>query len=196
MTSETRAKIAVGNNSVELEGSEEFVSKYLDSFRALLEKNNGGQPATQEQRGKAIEDNEQAQKGGKAGSKPDKKQPRKKPQHIEPEPFDVDKVGQTPSLKEFFDQKKPGKNAGKRIAVISYYMKQIKNIPIFTEGNIDYAYKTLSLTERPVHIYQIIVNNKNTNGWFDEAKDDNGWVLTRPGEIFVEEKLPEGQDKK
>jgi hypothetical protein len=109
---------------------------------------------------------------------------------IEIEKFDPHKNGQTPSLEEFFSSKKPGRSAGQCLLVIGYYITKIKGASSFSEGNIDYAYRVLNLKGRPSFLRQILINNKNNNDWFDPAEDKVRWVLTRTGEIFVEEKLP------
>jgi len=106
------------------------------------------------------------------------------------ERFDPHKNAQTPSLEEFFSSKKPGTSTGKRLLVVGYYITKIKGASSFSEGNIDYAYRVLKLTGRPNFLRQTLTNNKNNNDWFDSAEDKVRWVLTRTGEIFVEEKLP------
>jgi hypothetical protein len=113
---------------------------------------------------------------------------------IEIEKFDPHKNAQAPSLEEFLSTKKPGASAGQRLLVIGYYITKVKGAPSFSEGNIDYAYRILKLTGRPAFLRQILINNKNNNDWFDPAADKVRWVLTRTGEIFVEEKLPQSVD--
>lgn len=190
MASETRAKITIGDNSVELEGSEEFVSKHLESFRNLLEARTATQH--QHQAEKTIEENKQVRGNGNLVSK-DNKKARRKIVSPSPEEFDISKSSDTPSLKEFYEQKNPGITAQKRFVVIAYYIQKIKKFPSFTGGQIEFAYKALDLKNRPTNVYQIIINAKNRSSWFEEA--ENGWKLTRLGEIYVEEKLPEATDK-
>ena len=109
---------------------------------------------------------------------------------ISPERFDIHKSGKTTGLKEFLEEKEPGKSTGNIIAVIAYFIVHIRKNNFFTEGNIDYAYRTLRLKKRPKHLRQIIINNKNQRDLFEEGDEDGHWLLTRTGEIFVEEELP------
>lgn len=186
MTDSAKAKMTIGNGTIELEGSEEFVSKYLDSFRSFFGATGIQNPPKNSTESKKTEP---AKDRVPNSSKSDKRS-RKKVKSIEAEKFDIFKSGESPSLEEFLKQKSPGKTVGNVIAVIAYYIQQIKKLPYFTEGQIDYAYKALSITGRPTHLRQIIINKKNKNLWFEETEDNLGWKLTRPGEIFVEEKLP------
>jgi hypothetical protein len=125
----------------------------------------------------------------KAKKKTAKKSSKTKAKSIAPERFDLHKSDKKDSLKQFMEEKKPGRTTGNVIAVIAYYVTRILNQPTFSEGNIDYAYRTLQLKGRPKHLRQIIINNKNQRDLFEEA-DDESWKLTRTGEIFVEEELP------
>jgi hypothetical protein len=141
----------------------------------------------------AREDNRQTQVGSTPTSKAERKSV-KKPPKIEIEKFDTDKTDDSPSLNEFFFQRVPDKPRQKdRVVLIAYYIQHIKKLPSFSEGNIDYGYKILGITDRPAHIYQMLIDNKNALGWFEKASDGKNWTLMRPGEIFVE-KLPVQQD--
>jgi hypothetical protein len=113
-----------------------------------------------------------------------------KARSVTPEKFDPHQSGDIQSLEKFFLDKQPGKSTGQRIAVIAYYITRLKKEASFSEGQIDYAFRLLKLTGRPTFLRQILINNKNNNDWFDLAEDGTRWLLTRTGEIFVEEKLP------
>jgi hypothetical protein len=183
----TKAKICVGNNSIELEGNENFVSKYLGHFEKFInsssETKESFTPSDKSINHITPKQNIQTVVKG------DKKIKRNV-KSIEPEEFNISTSGDIPSLEDFLKQKSPGKAAGNIIPVIAYYLQVLKKSPYFTEGNIDFAYKALSIPERPVHIRQIIINKKNENLWFEESEDGLSWKLTRTGEIYVEEKLP------
>jgi hypothetical protein len=125
----------------------------------------------------------------KSAKKNAKKGAKTKAKSVVPERFDVHKSDNQPSLKDFLDEKKPGENTGNVIATIAYYIICMRKKPSFTEGNIDYAYRTVPIKGRPKHLRQIIINNKNQRDLFEEADEEN-WKLTRTGEIFVEEELP------
>ncbi len=125
----------------------------------------------------------------KSEKKTAKKGAKTKAKSVAPERFDIHKSDNQPSLKDFLEEKKPGSNTGNVIATIAYYIICMRNKPLFTEGNIDYAYRTVPIKGRPKYLRQIIINNKNQRDLFEEADEEN-WKLTRTGEIFVEEELP------
>ena len=91
----------------------------------------------------------------------------------------------TKTLKKLFDEKDPGKNTNRIILTIAYYLHEILGVSSFSDGNIDYAYRTLGLTNRPKHLRQTITNMKNRKVWFEDAEEGK-WKLSRNGEIYVE----------
>jgi hypothetical protein len=143
---------------------------------------------------KAREENPPVQSGSKTAAKAERKSV-KKLLKVETEKFDTDKTDDTPSLNEFFSQRIPSNARQKdRVVLIAYYIQHIKNLPSFSEGNIDYGYKILGITDRPANIYQMLIDNKNAFGWFEKTSDGKSWTLMRPGEIYVE-KFPVQPDK-
>jgi len=110
------------------------------------------------------------------------------------EKFDASGNKDRPSLEKFFASKNPGKDTGARIAVIGYYITKMLGQESFSEGQIDYAYRELELKGKPTFLRQIIVNNKNQKAIFEEAADRKNWVLSRKGEILVDEKLPSAKN--
>jgi hypothetical protein len=177
----TRVKLDLTGRMIEVEGSEEFIAKYLEEFKALMRETPA--PSLQDR-------GESHAKGTTASPKPSAKKTKTKAKGIQAEKFDLHKSESKPSLKEFFDQKSPGTNNGNRVAVIAYYIKRMNDTPTFSEGNIDYAYRILELKGRPNHLHQVLINNKNERDLFEPVEGDGMWELTRTGEIFVEEKLP------
>ena len=106
------------------------------------------------------------------------------------EEFDILKNDSKISLEDFFKEKGSDENTLHRIIIIGYYITKINKLNNFTDGHIDFAYRVLSLNNRPKFLHQTIVNIKNKHFWVDKADELEGWKLTRIGEIFVEEKLP------
>lgn len=192
---QTRAKIDLKAGVVELEGSEDFVRHHLERFSALFHstphhhqasESGMGTPPVQEQAAPVVRKRKPV---AKAAAAPKAAKGPTKTKRIEPARFDIDKSGSTVSLEDFLKEKKP-KSTGDVIAVIGYYLTQLKGATTFSEGNIDYAYRTLQLKGRPKHLHQIIINNKNQKDLFEPAGEDGTWMLTRAGEIYVDEKLP------
>jgi hypothetical protein len=183
---QTKARIAIGANSIEVEGTEEFVSKTLAEFREFVVAKKLSEPTPDAPLVDAAKSPKTKSKTPKVVSKA--------PKSTAVEKFDIHKTAEHASLADFLAEKNPGTSANMRIIVIGYFINRILSQPKFTEGHIDYAYRALQLTGRPNHLRQILTNEKNTKDWFD--KDENGsWHLTRTGEIFVEEKLPPKAEK-
>jgi hypothetical protein len=193
---DTKVKIDIRAGTIELEGSEAFVTKYLDEFKASFTANSfidisdlGCKSAAVGNTNPKVEN----KKGGARSALPDsavKKTKRSAPK-VSAEKFDIHGGDNTPSLKAFFDEKKPGKANGNRIAVVGYYITEILGNSYFTEGQVEYAYKMLGL-DRPGHLHQIMINNKNEKDYYEEVQDGESgqWTMTRGGDIFVSDQLP------
>jgi len=184
-----KAKIVIGAASIEVEGSEEFVEKNLSWFKDHVKIAPVGAPVLPPAPPRiAAEKKTSTPKTATptaGGAKP------KKSKSIQAERFDLHKGNGHQGLEEYIAEKQPGEAAGNRIVVIAYYITEILKLPTFTEGHIEYAYKTLNLKKRPAHLRQIIINLKNERDWFELDEATDGWRLTRNGEIFVSEKLPQ-----
>ncbi len=105
---------------------------------------------------------------------------------IKAEKFDM--YSESKTLKDFFEDLGSPKRSNERILAIGYYINNILGVETFTDGNIDYAYKALKLDKRPTYLRQIITNIKNRHFWF-EAGNNNSWIVSRDGEIYIENKL-------
>jgi len=108
------------------------------------------------------------------------------------EEFDAYKNSYKESLESFFTRKKPGTSTPNRLVTMGYYITKINGQDYFTEGHIDFAFRLLNLSGKPIHLTQVITNLKNERVWFQRVKQGDilGWRLTRQAEIYVEEKLP------
>jgi hypothetical protein len=111
-----------------------------------------------------------------------------KAKSISQEKFDIHKDNENTSLEDFLNSINHNGITANIILCIGYYITKIKGIQNFSEGNIEYAYRTLNIKGRPIHLRQTIINAKNNKDFFDSS-DDSRWIITRTGEIFVEEKL-------
>ena len=180
-------KINVKEGVIELEGDERFVKQYLDEFKSLISSNNFADKEVKNKNDGGTVKKKVARK-----KTVDKKSPGKKATtKITPERFDIHGSGEIPSLESFLEEKKPGTGNGNIIAVIGYYITELLGEPNFSEGMIEYAYKMLKIT-RPKHLHQIMINEKNNKDFFESNEDDiSKWSLTRTGEIFVADTLPE-----
>lgn len=188
---ETKANINLKEGTVELSGSEEFVSKYLDVFKDLLAQSSF--PTQNEKRSEKEQTHSLQLENNKTEQKKTTTRKQSKPakaKSIPIEKFDIHKDSSNPSLEDFLKEKSPGKTTANIIAVIGYYVTVLKGADTFSEGNIDYAYRTLSIPGRPAHLHQIMINAKNKQDFFEPTDENGTWKLTRNGEIFVDEKLP------
>lgn len=180
-----KAKLIIGNSSIEVEGSEAFVSHELELFRAST---SAVLPESQvsSSTGRTTEQTDSGQSVAAQG----KPRSPKKTKAIAAEKFDLHgEEGKQPSLEKFLQDKYSGDVAKYRILVVGYYITKLVGLDNFTEGHIDYAYRSLGLKGRPTHLRQIIINLKNENAWFEQS-ETGGWILSRSAEIFLEEKMP------
>ena len=193
----TKARIDLNSGTIELEGSEEFVTKYLDDFKGQV---NGDSSSKKSKNRKSrasgsstpkVKDDSPKETSGRAKSTKKSSAAR-----IAPERFDIHAHGERVSLEDFMDAKKPGSANGCKIAAIGYYITEFLENESFTEGQIEYAYRMLKL-KRPAHLHQIMINTKNKKDWYEPVQDGetNAWQMTRSGEIYVADELPLNADE-
>jgi len=185
---QAKARINIQEGTVELEGSESFVVKYLDEFkRAITNETSDNPPKPKPTLAQSVTKNPASQARKVKSTKPGKVK------SIKAEAFEIKAKGKNLGLKEFFESKGSPASANKRIAVIGYYITKILNAPFFTEGNIEFAYKILKLDKRPMHMRQACTDAKNQQQYLEtvERSDDemSAWSISRVGEIFVEDEL-------
>lgn len=192
---DTKAKIDITAGTIELEGSESFVTKYLDEFKSLvasgLPERDSKSPERADIGARTTQDSPATPTTSKEPQAKKVAKKRKGAPKVSAEKYDIHGDGDTSSLKAFFDEKNPGKNNGDRIAVIGYYITEILGNDKFTEGQVEYSYKMLNI-DRPTHLHQIMINNKNQKDYYEEAEGGEAghWVMTRGGDIFVSDELP------
>ena len=184
---DTKAKINLVEGTIELEGKEDFVRAYLDEFKELIKSTHVSTA------NEVISSKKSTPKKVTKKNKTDTKTAtsKKTTQKIAIERFDIHGNDKIPSLTGFLDEKKPGTGNGNIISVVGYYITETLDNETFSEGQIEYAYKMLKL-KRPKHLHQIMINEKNKRDLFEPDADNNTlWSLTRSGEIFVSDLLPE-----
>lgn len=189
----TKVKINIGDNSFDIEGSEEFVTKHLEELKELLtggrSNTRSGKTPTTKTKPKQKITSDADKKEGKSTSRS-----KSRAKKVTAERFDIHGGDGKPSLEQFVKEKKPGTANGPRIAVIGYYITEILGHDTFSEGQVEYAYKMLDL-KRPNHLHQIMINNKNEKDYYEPIEgNESSWQLTRAGEIFVADNLPSADE--
>jgi hypothetical protein len=187
----TKAIINVKEGILELEGSESFVTKYLEEYKHLINQNNNKNITTRIEND-LIENKIPNKKNQIVQNTGGRKKKTSKVKDVSPEKFDITPEGLT-SLESFMGQKKPGSSSREKVLVIGYYIKNILNLTSFSESNIEYAYRVLRLGNKPIHLRQLLTDIKNKNMEIDSIGID--WSINRIGEKFVDENLPK-PDKK
>ena len=182
----TKAIINLQERTIQLEGSEEFVCKYLDEFKDKLSVQEWTQPTpkTPIQKGKISKEKEKKEKKTRLPTK------------VEIEEFDIkgDSKTNIPSLKEFINEKKP-RSHQERITVVGYYFTNIlKKGEEFSEGNTEFVYNALKFPKSR-NPHQSHTDTKNHKRWIDKGSDLQHWKVTRLGEIHVEEEMPSKGEK-
>ena len=193
-TDSTRRNFQTNLNSLVNQGFIEFINDDefvvtddgFDKAREILSRTSGSKPKKTKIGTKKKKTNSENKKT--TNVKASKSSSRAPAKSIVQEKFNAHHKDK--SLKDFFNEKMPGNSSYNRILVIGYYINFILKSPSFSDGNIDYAYRTLKLSNRPKHLRQTITNIKNNYAQIEDADKDGNWRLTRNGEIFVEEELP------
>jgi len=183
-----KARIDIKSGIIELEGSEVFVTKYLEEFKNLVTATSPKEnlpevkatpKQTEEKEIPKPEPKKRGRKPGKAKAETEKKTGKK----VSSAQFDYTKTDTKPDLKSLYEEKKP-KNHGEGIAVIAYYLKQYQKAKTFSVKDMEAAYKAIEITP-PQHIGQVMYNNKEL-GYYEKTGKRSVWKLTEKGVSFVE----------
>jgi len=173
----TKAKINLKEGTIELEGSEAFVSKYLEEFRKQIQDIKFSGTVTQTEKVKTHEVKEKPKK--KVG---------KTPQTVAPIPLDLKKKNDKPSLRDFFKEKNP-KNHMENLTVFAYYLKKYLSINEMQMGHVVSCCKEVEC-KVPTNIPVMFGNIQHRKGWVDILTGGESAQITTQGENFVEFDLP------
>ena len=187
MSEKIKIKYDLGLKVFEYEGPYELFDTVLERIKKVDLATDVTAVATKKKAGNKV--NKKTKLGAQAENKakPSKKASAKK---ISSEKFDIYGDGaETPSLESFYNSIEIGNSNAEKIVVIAYYIVEILGEELFTDGQIEFAFKMLKI-DRPTHLRQIITNAKNEKDWFEKVDDSSDWKLTRGGEIFVSKLLP------
>lgn len=108
-------------------------------------------------------------------------------------PSSTEKSKHVPTLKEFFDEKKPT-TAVETVAVFGFYLEHFQNKPEFSEADIKKAYFEARV-RKPKVIGQALRDAKNLKGYLVEGSKKGRFRLSNIGENLVLHDLPEKSEK-
>lgn len=200
----TKAKINLKDGTIELEGSEEFIQKNLDSFKYHISKpaddlpiedtktfNESTIQAKSTVEAKTPNDSTIESKPAVEAKTPNgsTRQPKSTVDNVVPEEFDSRGNDTIPSFRNFVDEKKPDGSAPDMIAVTGFYFNQYLKKEEFSEGNVMYAYG-IAGAKRPRKVHQAFHDTKTRKQWIRQGSTSDKWILTHIGEDYVLHDLP------
>ena len=181
-----KVKIDVNTGVLEIEGSEAFVSKYMDEFKDKIKWSTSARkdvPMT------IDEPHKVATAATSPAASIKKKVSATSPKQVRAESFEVKPDGAT-KLEDYFIEKGSPSQHARRIAIIGYFITDILGKDFFTDGNIEFAYKVLKLN-RPKFVRQACTDAKNQQQYLEVVERGEGeisaWSLSRLGQIYVED---------
>lgn len=177
----TKAKINLKEGTIELEGNEAFVSKYLEEFRKQIEQVKFPVTVTQTETVKSGEMKEKAKK--KVG---------KTPQTVAPISLDLKAKDNKPALRDFFKEKN-SQNQMENLALFAYYLKKYLNINEMKMGHVVSCCKEAQC-KVPTNIPGMFKNIQHRRRWVDVLSGGESAQITTQGENFVEYDLPRKED--
>lgn len=177
MSALTKAKINLKEGIIELEGSENFVTKYIEIFRKDMK-----QPANQ------AKDTATKEKNPENESKKRKKRTVKTHKAVAPIPLDLVEKSDRPALKKFYREKSP-KTHMERITVFSYYLGKHLGINEMKTGHVVACCNEVKC-RIPSDIPQMFYNIQHIKGWIQVGQGGQVVTISTSGINLVEHDLP------
>ena len=179
---DTRVKITYSNGTTfELEGTESFVEKHLESLK-LNPNSLPQEPARSSTKQKQLV------KSSSKGSK------EKKKISFSPIPVNLKGSNNQPTLKKFFEEKKPRENQ-EIITLFAYYLNKYCNIPNMEFGHAVSCYIEMNL-RKPTNIQSLCQNVRNRKAYLEIGTEPYTYKITIQGENLIEHDLPSKDNSK
>ena len=176
MLSNTRIKVNMNEGTVELEGTESFVEKHWEEIKSFMNEPTKLNSVTNVKRGKLSK-----KKSSSSGKD-------HKPRSFTPIPINLKGGKNAPSLKKFFETKKPIGNQN-IITVFAYYLNKYCNIPDMEIGHAISCYNEIGL-RKPTNTYAVGNNVRTRKGYLDNGDTPYSFKITIQGANFIEYDLP------
>ena len=183
----TKIRITVGNATIEVEGSQDYIEKKLkepESFDGLVKKVGGAVPAisagvkAKGQEVKVAKRKRVAKAGESYKAVPD---------------LNLSGTDDIPSLKDFYKEKKPA-FAQECNAVFVYYLTKILKIGKVGIDHVYTCYRAVG-AKVPGRLYQSLIDTQNRKTTII-TRDIKDIGISTIGENFVEQELPQSQKSK
>jgi hypothetical protein len=181
----TKAKINLKEGTIELEGSETFVDKYLEGFQQqiknLIKSTN---PVFTNQLPSVVMPVQLKDESEKA----EKKKQTKVAQTVIPIPLDLKGKNGAPTLREFYIQKNP-KSLAESLTVFAFYLKEYLTIEKMEAGHVSSCCKEVDI-KVPTDIPSMFYDIKRHQGWLNVLEKRRFAEINTAGENFVKFDLP------
>lgn len=179
--SSTRIKITLGEATIEIEGSESFVDRHWEELKSYMT-NSQTKPVKHQlntlDKSKKVKRNEIAEKKGLS---------------YLPIPINLTGGEGVPSLKEFYEEKKPETNE-ELVTFFAFYLREYCGVDEMQMGHAVSCYNAIE-KRKPNSIYDICKNSKRKWGYLDKGEIPYSFKLNIQGENLVKHDLPKKSDK-
>lgn len=171
----TKGKINLKEGTIELEGSETFVSKYLDLFK-------------KEMKGTGFPSETETTDTGARTQKKRRQRIGKKPRLVAAIALDLKEKGEKPSLRSLYKGKNPKTNMEK-VTVFAYYLKKHLKVNRIEAGHVVSCCKEVGCRV-PADISQTFYNTQQLHAWLKVEEAGKFASITTQGENLVDIDLP------